>query len=191
MYIGRFSALLDACVLHPVHVRGAHLWLASARTFRPLWSDAILDEWIDSLRQRFSDLTEDALAEYRSEVASGFPDACVSGHMPLVECLTLPDPDDRHVLAAAIVGHANAIVTTNDTDFPSNAISAYGIEIVHPDTFIVNLIDLDPPRAIEGLKLHRQSLTKSTPDAETYLSKFERFKLPQSHARLKPLIGLL
>ncbi|WP_394659006.1 hypothetical protein [uncultured Novosphingobium sp.] len=45
MLVGRYTVLLDANVMHPAIVRGALLWFAASRLFRPLWSEAILAEW--------------------------------------------------------------------------------------------------------------------------------------------------
>jgi hypothetical protein len=71
-------------------------------------------------------------------------DALVTGYEDLIPGLQLPDPDDRHVLAAAIRGHADVIVTINLRDFPSDSIGAFGIEAQHPDEFILHLLDLAP-----------------------------------------------
>ncbi|MGZ8227313.1 MAG: hypothetical protein ACXWT3_11860 [Methylococcaceae bacterium] len=71
-------------------------------------------------------------------------DAQVSGYEKLIDALVLPHPDDRHVLAAAIKAGANAIVTFNLKDFPSDVLSGYGIEAIHPDEFVYSQIDLAP-----------------------------------------------
>jgi len=67
-------------------------------------------------------------------------DALVTGYEELIDGLHLPDPDDRHVLAAAIRGRADVIVTCNLKDFPAGALKSYGIEAQHPDEFLLNLL---------------------------------------------------
>lgn len=80
-----------------------------------------------------------------------FPDATVTGWDDLVGILTLPDPDDRHVLAAAIVGGADAIVTANLNDFPDHALARFNIDATHPDDFLLDQWDLEPRLAEQVL----------------------------------------
>ena len=49
------------------------------------------------------------------------PDCLVTGYEPLISGLSLPDADDRHVLAAAIHVGASLIITYNLSDFPASA----------------------------------------------------------------------
>jgi PIN domain len=85
-------------------------------------------------------------------------DCLVTGYEPLIETLELPDPDDRHVLAAAITAHADLIVTKNLDDFPAARLASYGIEVRHPDTFVRNLLELDEESALAAVAEHRASL---------------------------------
>ncbi len=87
-------------------------------------------------------------------------DALVTGYEELIEGLRLPDPDDRHVLAAAIRARADVIVTCNLRDFPADALSPYGIEAQHPDEFIMNLLDLAPGLVAAAAGDHLESLKK-------------------------------
>lgn len=119
MLIGRYTAVLDACVLHPAFVRGALLWFAYERLFRPPWSAEILDEWQRSLARKFPHVPTDKLAGQRALMEPEFEDAIVCGYGAIAAGLVLPDPEDRHVLAAAIVGRADAIITANLKDFPA------------------------------------------------------------------------
>lgn len=191
MLIGRYTAVLDACVLHPAFVRGALLWLAAERLFRPLWSAEILDEWQASLLRKFPELTGDKLAASRTLMEVEFEDAMVSGYQPLIPALTLPDTNDRHVLAAAIIGGADAIVTANLRDFPNEVVGAFDIEVIHPDDFLVNAIDLDTGKALTALRRHRQALAQSRPTTADYLARFERCGLIQTHQRLQDVVDLL
>jgi predicted nucleic acid-binding protein len=74
-------------------------------------------------------------------------DALVTGYQNLSESLVLPDPKDRYVLAAAIVGQADAIVTFNLDDFPEDILRPYAIEAIHPDDFLVCQFDLSPRKS--------------------------------------------
>ena len=98
--------------------------------------------------------------------------------------LELPDPDDRHVLAAAIAGHADCIVTSNLKDFPAAVLLEYGIEAVDPDTFIINQWDLNPVSAIAAFKRMRSRRRKpqSSPDDFAYALEVEG--LPTTAQRL-------
>jgi hypothetical protein len=96
---------------------------------------------------RHSHIDEDKANQLQRVFTTAFPDAEIEGYQPFANALELPDPDDRHVLAAAIVGRCNGIVTANLKHFPSETVARFGIEVVHPDDFIVNIVDLDEKRA--------------------------------------------
>lgn len=86
------------------------------------------------------------LAKVRDLMDANVRDAKVEGYESLIEALQLPDPNDRHVLAAAIRCNADAIVTFNLKDFPRDALAPYGIDAIHPDDFIYYQIDMAPAR---------------------------------------------
>lgn len=184
MLVGRYSAFLDANVLHPAFLRGALLWFADARLLRPVWSKDVLAEWKRSVQRRFKDMDDARIGTLLDEFTAHFPDAEVTDYEAFIDVLDLPDPDDRHVLAAAIVGRCNGIVTANLKHFPEATVSKYGIEVVHPDDFIVNIIDLDTSKAIGACKRHREAMTKSRPTVDQYLERFEICGLIQAHQRL-------
>ncbi|MCK0129274.1 PIN domain-containing protein [Erythrobacter sp. F6033] len=184
MLVGRYSALLDTNVLHPAFLRGALLWFADERLLRPVWSKDILAEWRRSVLRRHKDLDEDKLLELQSIFTRQFPDAEVTNYQSFIDGLELHDPNDRHVLAAAIVGRCNGIVTANLKDFPQATLDKYGLEAVHPDTFIVNIIDLDQDKALGACRRHRQAMTKSKPTVEQFLERYEAAGLIQAHQRL-------
>ena len=113
--------VLDACVLYSAQLRNLLLHLAAVDLFRPKWSDAIQEEWITNLLSNRSDLSRKDLEKTRDAMNQYFLDSVVQGSDPLISTLTLPDPDDRHVLAVAIHSRADAIVTFNVKDFPPAA----------------------------------------------------------------------
>lgn len=185
MLIGRYSAFLDANVLHPGFLRAALLWFADDRLLRPVWSAHVLEEWRRSLLQRHEDMDDEAISLLQSKFTAHFPDAEVTGYEPFIAALDMVDAGDRHVLAAAIVGRCNGIITANLKHFPPEAVGQFGIEVVHPDEFIVNVIDLDENRALEVLQRHRAAMHVSAPTVDEYLGYFERCGLIQAHRRLQ------
>ncbi|WP_425406170.1 hypothetical protein [Hwanghaeella sp.] len=114
-------------------------------------------------------------------------DCLVEGYEELIPSLELPDENDRHVLAAAIMGKADAIVTFNLKDFPDNTLAAYGVQAIHPDDFLINQIDIDQTTVLGALRQTRQNLSKSNLSADELIDKLEHGGLPQSAARLRPL----
>ena len=88
------------------------------------------------------------------------PDCMITGYEHLIEGLRPPDPDDRHVLAAAIADHADAIVTWNERDFPGEVLDAFGVEVQTPDEFVLNQIMLDKPTAVAAIKRMRERWTR-------------------------------
>jgi hypothetical protein len=140
-----FTALYDACVLHDSLVRDLLIRVATKRSLnvRARWSDQILDEMVRSILERRPDLDSHRLARTRQMMCDAIPDCMVAGYEDLVEGIELPDPDDRHVVAAAISARADAIVTYNLRHFPTEALQPFNIEAQHPDEFLVHLLDLD------------------------------------------------
>ena len=108
-----FVVLYDACVLYPAPLRDLLVRIANTGIVRARWSEAILDECFRSILEQRPDLKPDALKRTRELMKQAVPDCLVTGFEALVEGLALPDPDDRHVLAAAIQARAQAIITFN------------------------------------------------------------------------------
>lgn len=112
-----FTALYDSCVLYPAPLRDLLMWLGLSDLFRPRWSNEIHEEWIRNVLKDRPDLTREQLERTRDLMNANVRDCLVTGYEPLIDGLTLPDPDDRHVLAAAIRASADVIVTFNLKDF--------------------------------------------------------------------------
>jgi len=130
-----FVVLLDVCVLYPAPLRDFLLRLAVTGLFAAKWTDRIHDEWIRNLLMQRPGLAE-KLPRTRELMNRAVPDALVTGYEDLIENLELPDPDDRHVLAAAIRTGAQAIITFSLRDFPEAYLEPYDVEAIHPDKFI-------------------------------------------------------
>ncbi len=139
-----FTVVYDACVLFPAPLRDLLIRIGHAGLVRARWTEQILDEVFRNIRLRRPDLNDASLQRTRTLMSAAVRDSLVIGYEPLIEGLTLPDRDDRHVLAAAIRSGAQVIVTSNLKDFPSSALKAFGMEAQSPDEFVLNLLDLAP-----------------------------------------------
>ena len=186
-----FTALFDACVLYPAPLRDFLLHLSGTGLFRARWTNEIHDEWMRNLLANRPDLKLEQLQRTRDLMNRAIPDCLVSGHMKLVSSLSLPDPDDRHVLAAAICGHAEVIVTFNEKDFPAATLAKFGVETQHPDEFISHLITLDWSAVCLALKNQRANLKNPPRTAEELLDTLEQQGLPLTVSQLRPLAELI
>lgn len=185
------TAILDACVLYPAPLRDLLLWLALSGVYRPRWTETIHEEWIGSLLKERPDLDRARLERTRDLMNQAVPDCIVSGFEDLIASLSLPDPNDRHVLAAAIHGAAETIVTFNLTDFPPDVLASHGIRAQHPDEFIAHFLDVEPVAVCSAAKQHRESLRHPPKTVEEYLSTLARVSLPQTVTGLEKYAALL
>jgi hypothetical protein len=119
------------------------------------------------------------------------PDCLITGHEPLIDALSLPDKDDRHVLAAAIVGRASVIVTYNLKDFPAAALQSFGILAEHPDQFIGNLFDLAPAVVAAQVKQIRARLTNPPRTVDDLFLAYLHAGLPEFVSDLETMRELL
>jgi hypothetical protein len=185
------TAVLDACVLYAAPLRDLLLWLALSGLCRPRWTEAIHEEWIGSVLKDRPDLARDRLKRTRDLMNQAVPDCLVTGFEGLIAGLSLPDPDDRHVLAAAIHTGAESIVTYNLADFPSVALAEYGIQAQHPDEFIAHFLDTDLAAVCAAAKKQRESLRNPPKSVEVYLNTLAGLSLPQTVAGLQQFADLL
>ncbi|MGO4762583.1 putative toxin-antitoxin system toxin component, PIN family [Cupriavidus sp. 2KB_3] len=181
-----FTAVYDACVLYPAPLRDFLMELALTGSFRARWSREIHDEWQRNLLRNRPDLSAERLTRTVRLMNEAIPDSVVSGHLPLIDGLVLPDPGDRHVLAAAIRCNASVIVTFNQKDFPQTALDPFGIEAQHPDEFIDNLFNLDPGVVLTAARRQRARFRQPPMKADHYLSVLLRQGLVQT---TKNLVG--
>ncbi|HVZ31726.1 MAG TPA: PIN domain-containing protein [Polyangiaceae bacterium] len=128
----------DACVLYPAPLRDLLLRIAVTGLIRARWTERILDECFRNIVAARPELDPTALERTRELMNRAVPDCLIRGYEGLIDGLSLPDPDDRHVLAAAIRAGAQLIVTSNMRDFPENALAPYGIEAKDPDDFVID-----------------------------------------------------
>lgn len=165
--------------------------LADEGIYGARWTAQIHDEWIRNLSAKRPDLEKHKLLHTASLMNQVVEDALVENYEYLIPTLTLPDPDDRHVLAAAIVGHADAIVTFNLKDFPEKSLARHSIEVLHPDDFLVAQYDLDQIRMLRVIKGCRTKLRKPPKSAEDYVATLEQQGLPQTCRLLRQAIDLI
>ncbi len=180
-----FTAFFDADVLYGSELRNFLMHLALMGLFRARWSEGVHKEWMTRLLANRPDLSREKLERTRRLMDMHAEDALVAGYEGLIEGLRLPDANDRHVLAAAIQGQADVIVTRNVRDFPPAALEPFGIEALHPDDFVLHLLDLGTELVIEAAEGHRESLRRPTKTVEEYLAMLENEGLTQSVAILR------
>ncbi|GJH23824.1 PIN domain-containing protein [Caballeronia novacaledonica] len=169
MKSSRFIVIFDACVLYPAPLRDFLMWLGLSGLFRARWSTQIHEEWQRNLLKNRPDLTREQVDRTAQLMDLAIPDALVTGHEDLIAGLSLPDENDRHVLAAAIRSNASVIVTFNERDFPNEVLGPFGIEAQHPDAFVDELFDLAPAAVIHAAQQQRKQLRHPPMDAERFI----------------------
>lgn len=187
----RFTVIYDANVLYPAAVRDLLIELASSGLFRAYWTESIHDEWVRSVLDNRPDLDRGVVDRTRKLMDQAVEEPLVTGYEPLIEMLTLPDPDDRHVLAAAIRADADAIVTFNLKDFPAEQLAPFSIEAIHPDEFVRYQFDFSQHAVCEAVRLIRQRLHNPPYDAEGYLTHLAASGLPATAELLQSWRSLI
>lgn len=186
-----YTVLLDANVLYPAPMRDALMQLAVTDLFSARWTADIHREWIEALLRNDPRRDRAVLERTRDLMDRATRDALVTGYEPLIPALSLPDPDDRHVLAAAITGRCDAIVTQNLKDFPEEALRAFGIEAQHPDDFICNQLALAPGVVCGAFRKVRARLKNPPKSVAEYLSILTQQGLVATSAELEQFAELI
>lgn len=184
-------AVYDACVLYPAPLRDLLMQLAMTDLFRARWTSDIHEEWISSLLANRPDLKREQLERTRDLMNQNAHDCLVAGYHALIPALTLPDSNDRHVLAAAIVARADVIVTFNLSDFPPPLLEPYGVKARHPNAFIRHQLDLSPEIVFLAVQRQRQSLRHPSKTVEELLNTLEQQGLVETVAYLRRFSHLL
>lgn len=138
-----FVVVYDANALYGNTQRDLLLRIAQTGAVQAKWTHRILDEMLGSLAANRPDIPWEKLSLLRDRMNAAVRDCLVEGYEPLIEGLKLPDPDDRHVLAAAIKAGAQLIVTSNLKDFPADELATWNLHVKSPDDFVLDQIDLD------------------------------------------------
>jgi len=184
-------AFLDASALYPSLLRNILMRLALRDLFRAFWSERVQDEWTRSVLRDRPHISAVSVARTRRLMEDNIEDASVSGYEHLIGTVTLPDVDDRHVLAAAIHCGATIIVTANLRDFPSDVLAAHDIEAQHPDAFILDLFRTSPSEVVAALRELRSDLVNPPMTAADLLSALARQGLPASAETLGAFVAEL
>ena len=179
------KVILDANVLYPAPLRDMLLSLANNNMFQPKWSTAINEEWVRNLIANRPDIKRENTEKTIRSMNMAFPDANTEHYASTIAELNLPDPNDQHVLAAAISAEAELIVTFNLKDFPPSLLAPRGIEAIHPDDFILGLIEVDKVTAFDAFEKQVARLKNPPLSRDYVLDKLNDCNLPKTAASLR------
>ena len=168
-------------------MRDVLVQLALTGLFAARWTKDIQREWLESVLSQYPDLRRERLERTSSEMESAIEGSLVADYEPLIPELTLPDPDDRHVLAAAIAGRCDFIATFNLSDFPQDVLAGHSVEAIHPDDLLCDLLEGSPGLVCEAFRKVRSRLKKPPLTPEEFIDGFEKRGLNKTARILKPL----
>lgn len=181
-----YTVVLDACVMYPAPLRSYLMYLANAGLFRARWTEQIHDEWMRNVLLNNPRITIAMLERTKQLINENVPDCLIEGYEPLIKGLTLPDMDDRHVVAAALKGNAEAIITFNLKDFPASELNVLELSAIHPDEFLCDMFELDPSACIKAAQQQRRSLKNPPMNASDFLNCLQKQRLPVFVSKLRP-----
>jgi len=161
--------VFDACILYPFHLRNIVVQIAVDRLVGARWTDEIHDEWIRSVVANMPAIPIERLQITRRLMNDALPGAMVTGYQRHIQTVTLPDPDDRHVVAAGIAGGASIVLTWNLRDFPAREMKKHGLRRQTPDAFLVDLCDQAPDLTLASLANARRNLSKTRVSASDFV----------------------
>jgi predicted nucleic acid-binding protein len=180
-----FVVVYDANALYGNAQRDLLIRVAQSGLVQAKWTDQILDEMLSNLAKKRPDIPAEKLGTLRDLMNKAVRDCLVTGYEPLIESLRLPDPDDRHVLAAAIKSSAQVIVTTNLRHFPEAELRRWNVEAKSPDDFVLDQINIDA-RIVYSCVREIANSRRNPPDTvDDVLAELERAGLVQSVAALR------
>lgn len=187
-----YTAVIDACVFYGMLKADALMSLCSRGLFAAKWSERIENEWVGHLSIKLpSQVAQITRRRDMMRAAVHDWEVCAEGIASIEGSLKLPDMNDRHVLAAAIVGHSDCIVTDDKWGFDDEIVGHYGIEVIDTDSFIINQLDLDEYQALAALKAMRLRWKKPDVSPEDFCVAFEKNKLLLTAQRLRDRIELI
>jgi hypothetical protein len=190
--VASFTVVYDACLLYPASVRDLVVELARTGLFRAKWTTRIHAEWINAAIRDRPELDRARLERAADLMNRAISDSLVGGFEQLEAGLTaIPDPDDRHVLAAAIHCGAQEIVTFNLRDFPEAVLQPYGIRAIHPDSFVEHVLDLNLEAVCEAIRRIRRRLVNPPIAAQQMIEGYERNGLAVSASILRTRVNSL
>ena len=175
----------DASVFYSIVMTDLLLSLGVAELIRPRWTQQIHDEWMRNLRTNRPDLDPAKIERRRQQMDAAIDDCLIAGYEAFIPQLSLPDPDDQHVLAAAIHGQASVILTYNRRHFPRRVVAPYGISAQHPDDFLLSLAQQFSTGVQETLEEMRARKTRPALSQAQILAKLANQHLPKFVAVLR------
>lgn len=137
-------------MLIPSYLRNTLLAVATEGVYRPLWSTQIWVEVVRNTPKVSPNIDMEKASKRFERLRQQFCDAMVEGWQSLESAMTNPQ-GDRHVLAAAVAGNADGIVTENLKDFPEESRQPYGLALHSPDDFLLDQLDLDPAAVLRAI----------------------------------------
>jgi len=174
------TVFLDANVLYPAGLRDLLMRLTLHGLLRARWSNLVHEEWMTAVLRDFSDINRTQLERTRDLMNQHALDSLVTDFEDRIEKLTLPDVDDRHVLAAAIHCQAQIILTRNLKDFPDSVLAEYNIKAQAPDPFVHSLLTAHPAGVVAAMQQHRTNLRNPPKTVVEYLASLEQQGLHNS-----------
>jgi hypothetical protein len=187
----RPAVFADASVLYSALLRDILVQAALEKAFTVHWSAEVQAEWRRALLANRPDLEEAKIARTLSLMENALPFAAVEGFHARIGELTLPDPDDRHVLAAAIHSGCGIVATFNLSDFPASVLAPYNVVAVHPDAFFTQVLEDAPMPFINALRTVRLRLRAPSYSIDEFLSLLLRHHLDTTAEALRPMFSLL
>ena len=175
----------DANVFYSIVTTDLILSLGVAELIRPRWTAQIHEEWMRNLRENRPDLDPAKIERRRQRMDAAIDDCLIAGYEALIPQLHLPDPDDRHVLAAAIHGGASGILTYNRRHFPRRVVAPYKISVQHPDDLLLPLVQQCSTEVRETLEEMRARTTRPPLSQAQLLEKLANQHLPKFVAALR------
>lgn len=180
-----FTVIYDANVLYPNTLRDILIRIGQTGMFTARWTEKILDEVFTNLSTNRPDLDPRKLTRTRRAMCRAIEDCIVTDYETLIDSIALPDPDDRHVVAAAVAAGAQVIVTENLRDFPCSELQKYGIEAQTADDFLCDAIDLSPTRVHQAVTYAAAALKNPPRTVDDILDSLSRCGAPTAAAKLR------
>jgi predicted nucleic acid-binding protein len=176
--------ICDANILFRFHISHILTFMAVRRLINAKWTKEIQQEWLDNIAEkRPADLA--GCKRRCSAMNSALPEAMVTGYDYRISTIAFEDPDDRHVIAAALHVRASGIVTRDTAHFTPESMAPFGLKVVDPDELLVACHDWFPQDCIRTVEEARLSLTVTKPSLDQYLETLESQDLPEFVKRLR------
>ena len=185
--MANLTVVYDANVLYSASLRDLFVELATTDIVEARWTEEIHEEWMRNVLINRPDIRFEQLSRTKRLMNANVTDCLVQGYETIIQDLELPDPGDRHVLAAAIWSSSKFIITFNLRDFPEQALAPYGILAQHPDDFILDLLDLDWQTVCNAAEKQRIRLKNPPKTPDEYLETLVELGLPLSATRMREL----